>query len=376
MKPMPATASTHSTILDARPSRRAFLGGAAAAVAAAALPRPARAATTPIRLGMDNFAIRAFGLKVPGLIDRAAELGLDTLLVSDLDAFESFDDAHLKELRERGREKGIEIYAGTGSVCGTSKSFNPKHGTAEEHLALAIRVAAGVGSPAVRCFLGNGGDRLSDGGIERHMESLLGTLRACRSRALDAGVKIAVENHAGDMQARELASLVESAGRDFVGVNMDSGNAAWTLEDPIASLETLGPLAVCTSLRDSAIWLDESGAAMVAWTAMGDGSVDWHAYHDLYAELCPDTPFILEPISGGPRRFDYLNDPEFWKGWGEMRAKDLARFLALARKGRPYEPPPAPDVPAEERERAKQLRELERSVAYCRDELGLGLRGR
>ena len=50
--------------------------------------------------------------------------------------------------------------------------------------------------------------------------------QAQKSRALDAGVKIAVENHAGDMHSTELAQLVEAAGKDFVGANMDSGNAS------------------------------------------------------------------------------------------------------------------------------------------------------
>ena len=34
---------------------------------------------------------------------------------------------------------------------------------------------------------------------------------------MDAGLKIAIENHAGDMQARELKMLIEEAGKDFVG---------------------------------------------------------------------------------------------------------------------------------------------------------------
>ena len=66
-------------------------------------------------------------------------------------------------------------------------------------------------------------------------------LKSCRSRALDAGVKVAVENHAGDMQARELVTLIEAAGKDFVGAVVDSGNATWTLEEPLGNLEILGP---------------------------------------------------------------------------------------------------------------------------------------
>ena len=57
-------------------------------------------------------------------------------------------------------------------------------------------------------------------------------LKSVRARATDKNIKIAIENHAGDMQARELKTLVEGAGRDFVGVCLDSGNPLWTIEDP------------------------------------------------------------------------------------------------------------------------------------------------
>jgi len=75
-------------------------------------------------------------------------------------------------------------------------------------------------------------------------------------------VKIAVENHAGDMQAWELALLIEEAGRDFVGANVDSGNATWVCESPLRNLEIIGPYAATTSLRDSAIWESPQGATI------------------------------------------------------------------------------------------------------------------
>ena len=58
-----------------------------------------------------------------------------------------------------------------------------------------------------------------------------------------------------------------------------------------------------------------------------------------------------------------------------MPARSLARFEALARKGKPvpaWEPPAGQDRrPAEQ---AYQKGELERSLIYCRNELGLGRR--
>ena len=43
--------------------------------------------------------------------------------------------------------------------------------------------------------------------------------------------RIAVENHAGDLQARELGSWSRPR-PDVVGVCLDAGNALWAMEDP------------------------------------------------------------------------------------------------------------------------------------------------
>ena len=46
------------------------------------------------------------------------------------------------------------------------------------------------------------------------MEETIRVFRAVKSQALDLGVKIALENHAGDMQAREISQLSRSRARN------------------------------------------------------------------------------------------------------------------------------------------------------------------
>jgi sugar phosphate isomerase/epimerase len=98
----------------------------------------------------------------------------------------------------------------------------------------------------LRVVLGTWEDRITDGGISRHIEETVRVCRGGRALAQDLGVKIAVENHAGDMHSTELVGLIEAAGRDFVGANLDSGNALWTLEDPTSSLSGC-PLCLTTT---------------------------------------------------------------------------------------------------------------------------------
>lgn len=358
--------------MDAQLTRRSFLQQAVGTFAVAATAPAVRlGAAGRHGLGLDNFAVRAMGWKAPQLVDYAASLGCNSMLISDLDAFESLDDGYLKQIRARADARSLKIHVGTWSVCPTSKAFKPNRGTADEHLALGIRSAQSLGSPVIRVVLGTWEDRLTDGGIERHMEALLGVCQRARTRALDAGVKIAIENHAGDMHSTELAGLVAQAGTDYVGVNLDSGNALWTLEDPLDNLRNLGKYVVTTSLRDSAVWQTPDGAA-VAWTAMGEGQIDLKQYFATFDALCPGVPVHIETISGFNREIPYLK-PEFWKAWPHMPAEAFAHFLALARQGKPrpvFQPPPGVDKTKAEQDFERG--EIERSIKYCRETLGLG----
>jgi hypothetical protein len=190
---------------------------------------------------------------------------------------------------------------------------------------------------------------------------------------IKSGVKIAIENPAGDMQSRELARLIEEAGTDVAGVNIDSGNAAWTLEDPMAVLENLGRYTICSSLRDEQIWENDEGA-VVQWTAVGDGLIDWPAYMIRWRELCPNVPVQIETISGAQRAFQYFRR-EFWEAYREARAEDFSRFVALAKKGRALKPFKAPEgVDKKQADQDYQKAQLERSIAFCREKLHLGVR--
>ena len=323
-----------------------------------------------IKLGMDNFSIRALGWKAPQLLDYAATQNLDTLFISDLDAFESLEDAPLRELKARADEKKIELYVGSWSICPTSTRFNKKWGSAEEHLRLGIRVSKTLGSPVFRVILGSAEDRKTEGGIRARMADTVKVLKACERDAEQAGVRIAVENHAGDMHSWELAELIEQAGRDFVGANIDTGNAAWTLEDPLGALERLGPYTICSSLRDVMAWETPEGVA-IQWTAVGEGLVDWKKFLTSWSEFCPGTPFQIETISGFSRPFPYKQD-DFWKHY-DRKPEALAQFEALAKRGKRIEnPKPAEGVDRKKAEQEAQKAELERSIAYCRKTLGLG----
>ena len=285
------------------------------------------------RLGLDTYSLRAQSWDAFQQLDYCAAHGVAIVHFSEPRLIGGLERAHLERVKAHADSLGLDIEVGMLSICPTSGIFDATQGTAEEQLGRMIDAAVICGSPLVRCVLGNTFDRRTPGGIERHIEQLLKVLRQIRSRVMDAGVKIALENHSGDMQARELMALVETAGTDFVGVCIDSGNASWAIEDPHVTLETLAPYVLTSHMRDSAVW-NTPGGIVAQWTRMGEGNVDIARYIRTYIERCPGRAVSLELIMHRQRTFDY-HDPEFWAAYRATPAWEFARFLTRAEQGTP-----------------------------------------
>lgn len=341
-------------------NRRTFLK-----LAGATLPAVLHGSTDalPVKPGVDLFSIRSAGLGPIEALDYCARLGAQVVHFSETRFLSSLDDANLRRVREHAERRGIEVEIGMKSICPTSKMFEPKEGTAEAQLERMIAAAGVVGSKIVRAVLGSADDRQT-APIAQHIENTVRVLKNVRSRAMDRNIHIAIENHAGDMQSQELKMLIEEAGRDFVGACLDSGNPLWTLEDPHVALETLSPYVLTSHVRDSAVWKTPDGAA-VTWVRMGDGNVGIADYVHRFAQLCPGRPLSLEIIVFGPRRLPY-RDPKFWNAYRDIPAWQLARFEALAEKGKPL-----PDAPWDRpNEGAREKEDLEASFAWTRALLG------
>jgi sugar phosphate isomerase/epimerase len=235
------------------------------------------------------------------------------------------------------------------SICPSSSIFDATKGSAAAQIEAMLPAAQILGSPFVRCVVGRLEDRRSDGGIEARIEDAVGVLRAVRSRVTDAGLKIAVENHAGDMQARELKTLVEEAGTDFVGVCLDAGNPVWALEDPHLTLEMLAPYVLTSHVRDSRLWRVPAGVA-VAWTRMGEGNVDIAGWMRTFIARCPGCALSLEIIVIPEPRIMAHRGAGFWDAYRQMPAWEFDRFAAYAEAGTPYAVAPGGDPIVRERE--------------------------
>ncbi|GAG94449.1 unnamed protein product, partial [marine sediment metagenome] len=276
---------------------------------------------------MDIYSLRYNDWNAFEFIEYARRIGLDLVHFSEIEPFESLETDYLQDVRRRASELNIGLEVGMGSICPTSTMFSPARGTVTEQLTEMLHIAAELGSPALRCYLGSNADRRTEMPLEGHCVAAVANLREVRSLALDLNVKIAIENHAGDLQGRELARLIEEAGPDYVGACIDSGNPLWVAESPYVTLEHLAPYVLMSHVRDSAVWEHPQGAA-VQWVAMGEGTIGIDEWTKQFRTSCPDTNFTLENITSiPPRVVNYLDD-EFWDVYPDTPASEFARFLA------------------------------------------------
>ena len=352
--------------------RRTFLQSLAATPLLASMP-------ARIPIGLNTYCLRSLRWNDSQLLEYCASLNLDACFLQDSLDPEVNVPAHWIKVREQAERLGLHLETG-------GPAFLPK--TAEEfsqsvdRLTKAIQRAKGMGSPIVRSLIASDRAHMPPGPLEQHIETAIKVLKAVRSQAMDAGLKIAIENHK-DIQCWQTRQVIEGAGKEFVGSYLDTGNPVFVCEDPLTTVETLGPYAVTFHLRDSVVYEVKDGIA-VQWVPLGEGNVDFHRILAKAREVLPPVYIYIKPITGRPPVTLPVWTDEFWQQWPKARAKDFSAFLALAKRGQPYDKPmvvedlqnrPTPPqfLAAVQ---AQQKEHMERSIAYARKELGLGVKSR
>ncbi len=328
-----------------------------------------------IPLGVCNHSLRSMKLNAKQLIEYAIDQKLDSVLLNTFQPLDNLESGYLSGLRMLAKSNNISIYIGAGSISEKSSKFSDKYGNAQTLLKEGIRVATALGSPVVGCRIGAIEERYMDGGIEAHVEAVIKVMKSLRTEALDAGIKFAFENHAGDLRSEELLALINETGTDICGALYDPANAVWAMEDPLKALVNLGPAIICTSIRDIMVWETDEGA-MFQGMATGEGLMDYPTYAETMSRLCPGVPLHVETISNSARPVPFLND-EFWKGFPKLKAAGIIDFLNLAKQGKPLqiEEPPA-GMTRSDFDISQQQQELLKSLDYLRRYCNAGIKSK
>ena len=330
-------------------------------------------------LGMNTYSVRGMRWNDLQLLEYAASLKLDAIYLQDSIDPANDDPAHWKELKEASVRLGLEL---EGSDAGAlprtpGEGMDPTFA----RMRRAIQHAVGIGSKLVRFRVAGERATMPPGPVESVMETMIRTLRTVRSQAMDAGVKFAIENHK-DLFCWQTRQVIDAAGKEFVGSYLDTGNPVYVMEDPLVTVETLGPVAVMLHLRDSVVYESQNGIA-VQWVPLGEGVTDFKQIIAKAREVCPPLTVYNKPITGRPPDHLAIYDTGFMKNWRDMRASDLARFIAFAKQGHPYENamvvedlPGKMPKPIADALQYQQRDHMERGVEYARKTLDLGMRWR
>ncbi len=256
------------------PSRREFLGSAAAAVLAAGLPAIAQ---TPIRrTGKARFspALNAYSFLEQLTINRSdPSKGIDLFGVCDFCATHDIDavdltgyffpgypqppaDAYISRIKRHVHDSGLVI-SGTGVKNDFATADRSVRANGIALTKTWIEVAARLGAPVLRVFAGPTMGGIRDwkeaaGGASRDdvEKWMADDLRVCAEFGEKWGVLVAVQNH-GDFlnTGAEHLSVLKRVDHPWCGALVDTGKYLTT--DPYADIADVAPHAVNWQIKET-----------------------------------------------------------------------------------------------------------------------------
>ncbi len=206
----------------------------------------------PIRLGADTLCwhlrLETGSISPAEVFEEAAESGADSIQVN-LHHVRELDLDELEALAERGRALGLVVLA-SGDFLGRGREGDePSVGIGR--IEAWLERARALGSPLLRVVSGfyradlSGRPEL----IEAERQYVCAVLRGAVRAAEGADVMVLLENHS-DFTVSEYEEIVARTASAKVGVFLDLINPVAALENPVAVVERLAPLAHAGHVKD------------------------------------------------------------------------------------------------------------------------------
>ncbi len=244
------------------------------------------------------------------------ELGARVLEIYDPWLAELSDDA-LRGLSRRLAEAGVEPVVSGGLITGDVDS--------------AFRSARLLGAGVIRFALTNVlcGDRAVRADWPEMRVAVTQAVTAQGRRAADLGLVIAIENHQ-DFTSDELVEFCELG--SGVGLTYDTGNSFPVAEAPLDFTRTVAAHVRHLHLKDYRVQFTPQGFRLVR-CAIGDGAVPFAEIFALLGVRRDSLTAVLEPGALESRHVR-LFTADWWKGYPERSARDLAACLRAAQRNR------------------------------------------
>jgi len=221
-----------------------------------------------MRLGIGSYTF-AWAVGVPGhpvarpltpmdLLRRAEQLGVRVVQFCDNLSLLALSQTDVDAVSAFARHRGMAVEIGTRGLADSAILL--------AHLELARRFQAGF----VRLVVDSKGH-------EPSLEECVVRLRPLLPRFIEAGVKLALENH-DRFSAATLASMVEQLGPEHVGICLDTVNSFGALEGPEVVVKALAPYTLNLHVKDFTIGrVGSQMGFVIAGCAAGQGrlNVPW-----------------------------------------------------------------------------------------------------
>jgi len=329
-----------------------------------------------MKLGLESFSTRNSGLDPVGVLNLAADLGLQGVLF-ELSPFNSFKDDELDRIKKTAADKGLYLEFGMGSII----HRHPMAEKGRDLLADAgyditisdaqvvidhLKIAQKLGAPIMRCVGGNLFSRDEGYDMTALADEVVVILREACKAAEDMGIKIAMENHA-DFTIREYASIRTRIGSPAYGFAVDCANIAFDLDEPVKLARMLAPFAFTTHFKDYRILRTKDGLALEN-CAVGDGEMPAVAIAETLAAANPDINLNIEIHSEWAPFTLNIFDPDFFQTHVSPPGEGLAWYLEKS-WGKDLPETWPSDIPPGEESWKVELDHLKRSIAWAKENL-------
>lgn len=258
------------------------------------------------------------GRGLEGFIELAQELGARTLEIAE-HWLTPFTSAEFADLRRRLDDLDMMPVISSGL----------QHG----NFTTCVRAANGLGAKLIRMALTPilCGDRAAAGSrwneLVAEVRARLGEYAPMAARD---GLTIVIENHQ-DFTSWELVAFCDEFG-PAVRIVFDTGNSFPVAEAPLDFTRVIAPYVRLLHLKDYRIQSTDEGYRLVR-CAIGDGAVPFEELFAILAEHHAMLPAVLEPGALEARHVRLLT-PDWWQGYPEKTAAELAACLLAARRNR------------------------------------------
>jgi len=258
------------------------------------------------------------------MMDYMVELGLEGLHL-DAKAFDEMDESYFARVKQYAADKGLYLEYNFGMKSGNYDS-NVQHDIEE-----GVAIANSIGADITKIGMNLKRPRPVAASkfhpeMMPQLENVVEKVRQAIPFVEKTGIKLALENHT-DAFSREVIWILDRINHPLVGACVDTVNALHVTENPITAVENLAPRAFTNHFRDNKIIIKPWGIKITG-AALGEGDLDMKKSYELIRQN-PDIQRINIEL-------------------------DLA-------------------CPLDDMEQALEIERsaLKRSIAYCRDVLGI-----